>query len=91
MRGAKMIRAPAIPRCSASRRRFCPAAELMLEILLSEDQIRVAAARARAGLARRDVRRFDHVTLMRGAAAFAVATNALAVSCEANQAPAPSA
>ena len=49
MRGAKMIRAPAIPRCSASRRRFCPAAELMLEILLSEDQIRVAAARARAG------------------------------------------
>ena len=61
------------------------------EILLSEDQIRVAAARARAGLARRDVRRFDHVTLMRGAAAFAVATNALAVSCEANQAPAPSA
>ena len=63
----------------------------MLEILLSEDQIRVAAARARAGLARRDVRRFDHVTLMRGAAALAVATNALAVSCEANQAPAPSA
>ena len=43
-------------------------------------RIRVAAARPRArGLARRDVRRFDHVTLMRGAAALAVATNTLAV------------
>ena len=31
------------------------------------------------GLAWRDVRRFDHVTLMRGAAALAVATNTLAV------------
>ena len=61
MRGAKMIRAPAIPRCSASRRRFCPAAELMLEILLSEDQIRVAAARARAGMARRPPFRPCHV------------------------------
>ena len=38
-------------------------------------RIRVAAARPRArGLARRDARRFDHVTLMRGAAALAVAT-----------------
>jgi hypothetical protein len=35
-------------------------------------------ARAR-GLARRDARLFDHVTLMRGAAALALATNTLAV------------
>ena len=49
-------------------------------------RIRVAPARARAG--RRDARRFDHVTLTRGAAALAVATSTLAVFLRPEEAPA---
>ena len=41
------------------------------------------------GLARRDARRSDHVTLMRGAAALAVATNMRAVHFRQKPAPEP--